>query len=337
MIFRRYRPEDKAAVIATLQASFGGWHGGQSNDYFEWKFERNPHGRAWIWVGDDDGTIAGCYVWNPVRLRVGKTTILGAQSVDAAVHPDYQRRGLFTDLARAATEDSEGLRLVYAFPTEGAFRGQVQVGFRSLFAVPKVYRPLPTRPLKRPRVDDLALCDVKEFDPRFDVFRTAGRDAEIAIERDADYLRWRYAEHPVQQYEILACESGGDVCGYCVLRIGTTRRWARPGYIVDLQVVPAAAPAAAFLVFHALRRLRSLGSRVAVSWMRPSGPEQEALEKFGLSHRYDAIRRRLERPRYVDQFIVFEPDVASPRQSVGRLVSPAAPRWSLVPGDADYQ
>ena len=124
MICRRYRPEDRAGVISVLRQSIPEWDGDWAEPYWEWKFERNPHGEALIWVGDDDGRIAGCYIWNPVRIRLGTATLLGAQSVDAATHSDYRGQGLFTDLARTAKGDvaESDLALVYAFPVEAALR-----------------------------------------------------------------------------------------------------------------------------------------------------------------------------------------------------------------------
>ena len=253
MICRRFRPEDKAAVISVLRESIDDWQGDWAEAYWEWKFERNPRGPGRIWVGDDDGRIAGCYIWNPVQVRWGGTTVLGAQSVDAAVHPDYRRRGLFTDLARTAMEDgaSRELSFVYAFPVEAAFRGQVRVGFESRLTVSSVHRPLlvgqggragsTVSPSGRPR----ASTPDSTPSPR------AG-DSELTVARDAGYLQWRFCEHPTRSYETLVCEREGEIRGYCVVSVDATRRLTR-GYVVDLQVLPDSDPAAAFLVYHALR------------------------------------------------------------------------------------
>lgn len=53
MICRRFRPEDKPAVISVLRASIDDWQGDWAEAYWEWKFERNPRGPGRIWVGDD--------------------------------------------------------------------------------------------------------------------------------------------------------------------------------------------------------------------------------------------------------------------------------------------
>ncbi|HEX7610765.1 MAG TPA: GNAT family N-acetyltransferase [Solirubrobacteraceae bacterium] len=336
MICRPCNPEDKAAVLAVLRESYDGWFGMRSEAVWDWKFARNPHGPARIWVGDEGGRIVGCYILTPVMLRVGGETIRGAQSVDAAVSTDFRGRGVFTDLARAALRDAAdaGIKLVFAFPGEGAFGGQVRVGFKPQLAVPTAYRPLIWPPRRR-RFSELTLGDVDMFDARFDVFCEHGDDREISLRRDAAYLHWRFDEHPTQRYEAITCERSGEICGYCVLRVRVTRNLS-PGYIVDLQVLPGSGSAAQFLVYHGLRRLRSLGSRVVVSWERPTGQAQEALRACGFSPGYASVRRQLRRTRYADQLIAFHSeDVIVAEQEVG---APAANHrsWSLVPGDADY-
>lgn len=336
MICRRSRPEDKAAVISVLGASHEGWHGEKNAAYWSWKFERNPHGQAHIYVSDDGGRIAGCYVLNPVLLREGETTIRSAQAVDAAVSPDYRGRGVFTALVQSALKDAveAGIGLIFTFPNQGSFGAQVRVGFRSRMVLPKAYRPL-LGPTRRRRFAGLTLGEVTDFDARFEVFNR-GSDREVSVQRDPEYLQWRYDQHPTQTYETITCERDGQVCGYCVLTVNATRKVLSPGYVVDLQVSRESESAAAFLAYHALRRLRSLGARVAVTWERPRGPEQEALKSLGFSRQYASIRRRLTRPAYVNQLIVFGDEAgrlyeAQPNRGVAESL-----RWALVPGDADY-
>jgi Acetyltransferase (GNAT) domain len=338
VVCRRARPDDRAAIISLLTDSYGGWHGERNEEFWDWKFERNPHGRARIYIGDDGGRIAGCYVLNPVKLHVGGTTMVGAQSVDAAVDSDYRGRHVFTDLAQTALREvvAEGIQPLFAFPTRGAFGGQVRVGYKPQLMVPKAYRPLFIPTLHR-RFGDFRLEHVKRFDERFDVFSEAKVENEVSVQRDAEYLRWRYCDHPTQSYRTLTCERGdGELCGYSVLTVRGTRKRAAPGYVVELQTVGQSEQAAMFLAHHSVAHLRMMGARVGVSWPRPSGVEQAALAAVGFSERYVKLRRVLTRPEYVDQLIAYEdPEQMSAEQ---RAAAGAAESrtWALVPGDADY-
>jgi anti-anti-sigma regulatory factor len=232
-------------------------------------------------------------------------------------------------------DDATGeLSLVYAFPVEAAFRGQVRVGFEPRSTVSAVHRPLLSGAVRPRRFRGLAVHTATGFDSRFDVFSNSGTGSELTVLRDAEYLQWRYSDHPTRAYESLVCERNGEICGYCVLTVDTTKRFAR-GFVMDLQVLPDSDSAAAFLVQQAIRRLRSRGARVAITWVRPSGPEQRGLASLGFSHRYQSIQRRLRRTGYMPQFLVFENQAGALRELLARGGATDPPQWSLVPGDHD--
>jgi ribosomal protein S18 acetylase RimI-like enzyme len=321
-------------VIEVLRGSYDGWHGEHNEAMWEWKFEHNPDGAAHIWLGEEDGQIAGCYILTPVMMRAGRDRALGAQSVDAAVNPDFRGRGVFTQLAEAALREAAeaGVQIVFAFPSEGAFGGQVRVGYKPQLELPKAYRPLLWPPSRR-GAGGFTVGEPDGFDERFEVFSERGGVAgEISLLRDARYLRWRFDEHPTQSYERLTCERDGEMRGYCVLRI---RRGGHMtvGYVVDLQVLPGDNEAARFLVRHALRRLHALGARVAITWERPSGASARALRGAGFSSRYASLRGGLRREGgYVEQLIAFYADDRRPCSADAM----SEMRWSLVPADADY-
>jgi ribosomal protein S18 acetylase RimI-like enzyme len=337
LIFRRAQETDRPALVRLLRDCFNGWHGEDSDDVWRWKFERNPHGKAHVWVADDDGRIAGCYIWNPVHVRLGDQTIGGAQSVDAAVHPDYQGRGLFTDLARTAVEaaSEHELAVVFAFPSEGAIRGQLKSGFQPGFSIVKTYRPALAWSRGGRRLRGLTLTEPEAFDSRFAELSNS-RNTRLTVCRDPEYLQWRYRDCPTERYETIACEEDGHVCGYCVVRVRQgSSGWMAPGYIIDLQVLPESINAAAFLVHHALRRLREHGARVVISWARAAGPEQEALTSAGFSPQYHKIRKRVSGNTHVDQFIFFwnERILGSAPAAVNEDPQRS---WAITPGDADY-
>jgi hypothetical protein len=271
---------------------------------------------------------------NPVRLQVARWTRVGAQSVDAAVNPDYRGRHVFSDLAATAIREvvAEGIQPLFAFPTRGAYGGQVRVGYKPELTVPKTYRPLAV-PSRRRRFGGLALREVKRFDERFDIFSQVRAEREVSVRRDAEYLRWRYDQHPTQFYRTLTCERpDGELCGYSVLTVRSTRNRIAPGYVVDMMTLDQSESVALFLAYHSVRHLRAMGARVGVSWERPGRVEHAALASLGFSSRYVALRHQLSRPEYVDQLITLEDHERVPAEQ-----RPAEPlTWSLVPGDTDY-
>jgi hypothetical protein len=202
--------------------------------------------------------------------------------------------------------------------------------------VAAVARPLLSTRVRQRGVDGFVVSELTEFDSRFDAFSNSRNGLELSVLRDAAYLQWRYREHPTREYDALVCEENGEVCGYCVLSVEATESRLARGYIVDLQVLPGSEPAAALLGHHALKELRSRGARVAISWLRPSGPEREGLASLGFSTRYESIRRRIRRDNYVTQFLVLENHIETPSELSAGRGSADPPPWSLVPGDCDY-
>jgi GNAT superfamily N-acetyltransferase len=327
VIFRRATTADRAAILPLL--------GGAIDDFavdpeahWRWKFEQNPHGPASIWVADDDGRLAGCYVWNPVRLRFRATSFAGAQAVDAVVDPEYRGRGVFTDLVRAALadEDARTFAAVYAFPVEAAYRGQVKLGFRLCWTVTPLHRPLIPRSRRR-SFEGLDVRGVSHFDARFDTFAGRRDEPAIHVDRDAAYLQWRYFDHPVRSYEVLACSRGEELCGYCVFRVD---RATRPGraLLVDFRVAPGDTAAASALIQKALSAMSGRGGAVAVSWLPREGPESAALERHGFSSRYRGLIRPFRRARPGAQVIAYE-------HPSGPLGGDEARPWSIAPGDHD--
>lgn len=337
MIYRRFEVDDRDRVIALLESVFGGWGGADSSAYWSWKFDRNPHGSARIWVAEEDDVIAGCYVYNPVRVVGCGKALSAAQSVDAAVDVAFQGRGVFTELAKLARTEAvvEGFERVYAFPTEGAYKGQVRIGFVPQEPIAKLYRPLLYAPRASSASTGLSFRMVAEFDARFATLAERPDDGFMRVHRDPGYLTWRYLEHPDSSYEILACEREGDLCGYSVLIVDTSRRLAL-GYLIDFQVAPELPAAAEALLTQSLRRLRASGARCAVTWDRPASAEWNALKGHGFSDLYDVVRNRLGKSEHRERFIVLDLRATPTHDGGHSAASSRGARWSLVPGDADY-
>lgn len=85
-----------------------------TTDYVRWMYAENPAGPAIgfnAWAGDK---LAGHYVVTPIRAALSGTPVAAALSLNTAVHPDHQGRGLFTKLAQQtyALARSQGLQHV---------------------------------------------------------------------------------------------------------------------------------------------------------------------------------------------------------------------------------
>jgi predicted N-acetyltransferase YhbS len=141
LIERRFEENDLKSLLDLLRSSYHGWHDADVQ-YWVWKYEKNPHGSPTIWVAEDKGRIVGCYILNPARIRIRQVSVLGAQSVDAAVDNAYRGVGIFKKLAvkAIAQASKEGVAIFFAFPSEITYKGQVRIGYRPMFILPKMFK-----------------------------------------------------------------------------------------------------------------------------------------------------------------------------------------------------
>ena len=222
-----------------------------------------------MWVALDQGEIVGEVGSIPVRFQCGKETFPAAQTCDVTILPDYQKEGAFFRLYGESAKEhiGRGILFVYGFSIPKTLQiSTTLLGYHPVCPVrrwvlilnPGPYiakrfrspllgrlagplgRRLVRRRLRRMhrRGGDGIVTEVLRFDERFDRFWEERRnDHEIMVVRDSEYLNWRYADHPMGRYRILASFSGDRVRGFIVLTTAVDE--VRRGFIMDLMVDPA--------------------------------------------------------------------------------------------------
>lgn len=140
---RKYREGDEEQINELLGLVFDRWKG---KKYWEWKYKKNPAGffPNLTWVAEDRGRIVGYFPIIPVKIRVGENTVLGAQSVDSAVHPDYRRQGIFQMLVKKTTAEAgrQNVVVTYAHSGRMSYPGYMKLGWQDFFSIPKQYKIL---------------------------------------------------------------------------------------------------------------------------------------------------------------------------------------------------
>ena len=109
--------------------------------------------------------------------------------------------------------------------------------------------------------NDLEVETVEEFDDSFDeLFEEVGAAVPATVERNAEYLRWRYGpdcpQHPVTVFGV---RDGEKLLGYAVLKVPTG---GIDGYILDLSVLPGRQDAARALLRKTIRHFRKVGAQI---------------------------------------------------------------------------
>lgn len=242
---RLYEPDDKAEFLDLFETVFGG----ASEEWFRWKYLQNPYvSHVPMYVAEADGELVGARPYMTFRLRVGSATPLGLQTGDTMVHPDHQRKGLFTRMTRQSFEyygDLEDQVLTFSVPNALSRPGYVKLGCHVVGSLPAQYRlvnpaamtdgPLSVLATAASPITKrlLAAWDVRAKTP---AEVTVSQYDEIPIERFADlyeraipegihalrderFYGWRF-DRPDWSYTAYTASESGETTAGAIVGIG---------------------------------------------------------------------------------------------------------------------
>ncbi len=180
----------------------------------------NPAGQRILIALKGDEVVAS-YAAQPVRTRIGGEDKLFSHVVDSMVDPAHRaglkNPGLFVRTAEAFFErfsDSDAVH--YGWPVERALKiGRRFLEYRVLREELALVRELD----ETPREPELKVVQLDSLGPEvFALWERCASSWEASAVRDADFLRWRFMQHPRRSYSILACqEEDGALAGLCVV------------------------------------------------------------------------------------------------------------------------
>ena len=185
----------------------------RAEEWFHWKFEQSPYGKAILACAFEDGKVAGCVAYGKGIIRYQNKNWKCALSYETFVHPDFQGRGLFKKLIDLAENEakSQEIAFLYNFPNPNSLTGFKHMGWTCRNDVQQ-YRLRITRFLHVLRnFSDLK----KSFIPNksnLDEIKTIALD-DVGVERadphiilpvwTKDYLQWRFLTYPNREYFII--------------------------------------------------------------------------------------------------------------------------------------
>lgn len=268
--FRRARKEDLPRIAEFRKGYFPYDSANRSYEpeYYEWKCYENPILPGEMWLAEDGDTLVAIKNITPKRMKVLGTMVNGAEMGDSFTHPDYQRRGIFTNLSKAARESAlnRGISLIYNTPNKKAslpgyikklnhvpvpirLHGLVKpVNPKQLLKKTLPFAPLATllspaveivsRAMFRIAMKGLAKSDVfvyqeSGFPDDIDaLWEQASKNYEVILARTKDYLEWRYVTNPDTYSILIARNTDGAILGYMVTKTGFSGGIPM-GYIID--------------------------------------------------------------------------------------------------------
>ena len=201
-------------------------------NYFEWKFLNNPAGKAIGFVAYHEDNVAGFYGVIPEDFMVnGEKTII-YQSMDTMTHPDFQRQGLFTNLAKKTYEyliETDGEVFIIGFPGLSSHPGFVKkLGWKDVAIIDYVFLSRTAFKVKSlfKKSSNAAFEKIEKFDKGFkSYFENKQYAADNILHRfDEKFLNWRLANNPLFKYEIVKISGESEVIGFLVYKLDEKNR-----------------------------------------------------------------------------------------------------------------
>ncbi len=312
---RRYQASD-IPVLNEMSKKIYGF--ALDERFWKWKYEDNPTKRNYSHVAVVDGRIvAHCGAFG-VELEHAGERIFARQLGDLMSDPDHRVKGAFSITYFTAINFPDEIWCPMCF----GFANQNSTGFSKHTServmqgpmVPRLDRITKATPFIRRKIGGGAVSDllgfpanlairsfhalvgvskknlalveeVTEFGPEYDeLWNRIGVEFPRTNVRSSRYLSWRYLEHPIYSYKILAYSDREGLKGYVVLRI-MEDKGVRRGLIIDL-ISGLEDPAVwEALLLKAIKRLEGEGAELITCWMFDHMPYYETLKKLHFVNR----------------------------------------------------
>lgn len=344
---RQAHPDEFEQIYDVVDRAFGSK---RSRALYDWQYRDNPFGlaRAFIVVERATGAILKTGSAFPWPIWRGDEALMGELSGDAATRPDWQRKGL-SKIRRDARRSHpwQGRAVMIAGPNEGsrvvsqkvgdgdqligALRGGV-APFRSCGVLERAGLP---RSVAAPAgwladgllggwqraaqsvggaSDGHAIETIRRFTSDFDAvtLRCMGWP-DFWCPHNADFLNWRYLDHPVESYVPIALSGADGPKGYAVVRLA-----GEEATLSEFAAGPAPSDGGAQLLSEAMGIAREAGCAYIKFFGTPSWRHWSLMRRAGFLPY--ATKNHIQ--ALCDRF---EPEIWD------------LDRWQLTPGDRDFQ
>lgn len=247
----------------------------KSEQHLQWQYIKSARGYpplAALGVVDDgerEPEITAIYAVFLVRFLVNGEKVLGAQSLDTLTVAKFRGQGLFNKLAKIVYSRAEevGVQLIYGFPNKNSAPGFFgKLGWTRFGEVPFLIKPLRLsyflerlpvvgRGLSKvlrynihravPRRTNLRILWDVPYAEQYDrLWQMFSQNVGVAVDRDAQYMRWRLTDNPTHSYRnVAAFDESDEMVAICIYSI-QKKHGGVIAYLMDLIYLPGHSNAA---------------------------------------------------------------------------------------------
>ena len=211
-------------------------------------------------VEKESQNIAAIYTYLPAIVKCFDRNVPALQSFDTLTDHRHRGKGLFITLASklAEREIKRGNEFVFGFPNENSLNGFVKkLGFTYFGEVPFLIKPLKISyflkkiftktnvseedsncPIKAETEiyfpDNASLKNLENFGEEYEkLWNTIKPYISIGVNRDADYMNWRFVNKPHADYLRFGYYEGSELKGIIVFTL-KNKHGGKVGYVMEL-------------------------------------------------------------------------------------------------------
>jgi len=219
MKIEKYKLGDERYILELFELAFGKK---MTLEYWNWRFKNNPFGQnPMIHLMWDDEKLVGHYAISPVEMLVDDEIHKTALSMTTMTHPEYGGRGIFSQLAQSLyneLKDEHGYSMVWGFPNNNSHYGFIKnLNWYDIADIP--FLALDVTRLKKIEIQEYKLHE--NFSKEIVLLLNTNNISRLRVNKNLDYLQWRYIDNPSANYRILVLDEEGAVIVYKMITSDT--------------------------------------------------------------------------------------------------------------------
>jgi hypothetical protein len=321
---REYKAGDEEIIVDYLLDEFESWRELPSPlDYWKWKYANSPLKRTIVTLALMNNDIIGFNHSCIINIKIGERTLPSDLNGPALVRPDYRGRGVYTKIATFHDSYRDKYDVCFSFwhsenPIFTNPKRRVDFSLfphnilemirvkdinlhlnmmkssnsmlkASMFRTVKGVYQITSSLQKIKKKGNFELNTAQKFDDRVNKFWEIMKDNYgFIIERNRDYLNWRYIDIEGKTYRVRTVEDG-EILGYSVLETKNSGNY-RTGNLLELSYLPERLDVAEALINDVCLFLDENDVNIVRCWVIDGQVTKKLLQKNGF------VNNRLYKP-----------------------------------------
>jgi N-acetylglutamate synthase-like GNAT family acetyltransferase len=313
---RKYSESDKEKIVTLLQSAFGTWPKlslkCSPEEYWEWKYANTSTNQELIQVAGSENKLIGCAHSVISRIKLYEDVFLCSLGGDVAVDSEYRQQGLWKEMLKQIKNNriKAGIKYNYLITKNPAVISHFKrredynlfpIKILDYVIIEDLDLQLKKIPVKNPLIakygynvlqiinkifhnskedkENIKVVMVEKFPEEInDFYNEVSESYDYIIERNMDYLNWRYCDIRGGNYKVYLAIKKDEIVGYISIIINEYNNEYPIGYISDLLVKEKELAAGDYLIKEALRYFKENNVNI-VNFLTVEGSRNESLIK----------------------------------------------------------